>query len=241
MVTVRSRLPATWGICHHSRWLVLALASTLSAMSCGSSESVTERDFVARNDAERDARERMRFWVDAASRFIERPELSPATKQQLRAAVAGSRTALSRYNRLRQRGTTRATVMMPIQASAGAIVADDATGIGVADDILLIPLALAAIATHVLTDDTATSDEIGQAWNQTLDSIRNLGAVAAAAAAMTTDDIERRCMEKLHQCLENPWQPEWNREVFGHRKECRGCYRLCKSQAGTWPENKCPR
>ena len=49
------------------------------------------------------------------------------------------------------------------------------------------------------------------------------------------------CNKPLEECLENPWQPDWNREDFGPRKDCGACYRECKHAGGIWPEYKCPR
>jgi RHS repeat-associated protein len=48
------------------------------------------------------------------------------------------------------------------------------------------------------------------------------------------------CMAKLIECLENPWQPEWNVPDFGRRKDCGACYRECVHAGGDWPEYKCP-
>jgi RHS repeat-associated protein len=48
------------------------------------------------------------------------------------------------------------------------------------------------------------------------------------------------CDELLVECLENPWQPDWNRENFGPRKDCGACFRECKANGGEWPTYKCP-
>ncbi len=48
------------------------------------------------------------------------------------------------------------------------------------------------------------------------------------------------CDALLVQCLNNPWQPDWNKGDFGPRKDCGACYRECKHAGGVWPYYKCP-
>jgi hypothetical protein len=48
------------------------------------------------------------------------------------------------------------------------------------------------------------------------------------------------CRASMIACLENPWQPEWNRVRFGMRKDCGACYRECRHAGGRWPHYKCP-
>ena len=48
------------------------------------------------------------------------------------------------------------------------------------------------------------------------------------------------CDGEMVQCLENPWQPPWNRGLFGPRKDCGACYRECNNSGGVWPDYKCP-
>jgi RHS repeat-associated protein len=50
---------------------------------------------------------------------------------------------------------------------------------------------------------------------------------------------EADCSAKLIHCLENPWQPDWNWDDFGRRKDCGACYRYCIHN-GYWPTDKCP-
>jgi len=65
---------------------------------------------------------------------------------------------------------------------------------------------------------------------------------AAATAALTADAaIKAKCGANLETCLENPWQPDWNKGTFGPRKDCGACYRECVHALGIWPDYKCPR
>ena len=52
--------------------------------------------------------------------------------------------------------------------------------------------------------------------------------------------VEKMCAQLRDQCLSSPWQPEWNRETFGDKKDCLACFFNCKRH-NEWPEDKCPR
>jgi hypothetical protein len=153
--------------------VTLALVAVLT--NCISDSYITENEFVARTDEEREAKERIRYWVDAAETLLDDPNTPDESKERLREAIANTRATLSAYNNLRNRGAQRAMIIAPIQTSAGAIVADDATGVGMANDILLIPVALAAIATYLVTDAPPSQRELTWAWNRTLTSAGTLG------------------------------------------------------------------
>lgn len=218
--------------------VVVPLFAVLASCATGV-EQVHERSFVTHNDEEQEAKERMQYWVGAASKLLDNPGLSGEHKQKLEVAIKQARASLSRYSTLRGRGGIRAAVLAPIRVSAGAIAADDTTGVGLSNDVLLIPLALAAIATYVVTDAAASANELGASWNDALEQMRQLG-ILTAAAAMTVDELDGVCMSHMVHCLENVWQPAWNREDFGPRKNCKDCYLECKID-GKWPDYKCPR
>jgi RHS repeat-associated protein len=48
------------------------------------------------------------------------------------------------------------------------------------------------------------------------------------------------CAAGLAACLANPWQPDWNKDDFGRRKDCGACNRECMQNGGAWPTYKCP-
>jgi hypothetical protein len=62
-----------------------------------------------------------------------------------------------------------------------------------------------------------------------------------AIEAISRRKLEKMCYPPLYECLENPKQPEWNRENFGNRKACEACFNECMHQNGAWPDYKCPR
>jgi hypothetical protein len=70
------------------------------------------------------------------------------------------------------------------------------------------------------------------------------GLAAALSLLRGTDavggTVGGTCEQKLELCLDNPWQPKWNREDFGWRKDCGACYRECRHNEGSWPDYKCP-
>ncbi len=67
------------------------------------------------------------------------------------------------------------------------------------------------------------------------------GTIACRCPRTEKEDNDRReCNEKLIHCLENPWQPAWNRPLFGPKKDCGACFRSCKNNDGSWPLEKCP-
>lgn len=49
-----------------------------------------------------------------------------------------------------------------------------------------------------------------------------------------------KCEIQLERCLDHPWQPQWNRRLYGPRKDCRHCYDECKKHGELWPAYKCP-
>lgn len=68
-----------------------------------------------------------------------------------------------------------------------------------------------------------------------------LGILVAGLAAATYTVLSRdSCDIQLVNCLENVWQPDWNKEDFGPRKDCGACHRECKHAGGRWPYYKCP-
>ncbi|HEY2293945.1 MAG TPA: RHS repeat-associated core domain-containing protein [Thermoanaerobaculia bacterium] len=48
------------------------------------------------------------------------------------------------------------------------------------------------------------------------------------------------CDIQLERCLEHNWQPQWNRKLYGPKKDCRHCYEECKKHGELWPVYKCP-
>lgn len=165
--------------------ILVCLALTDLLSSCGSNGHITEQEFVSLSDEESQAIQLMRETVDQVRYLLDDPAIGESEKEALRAALSEARTALNHYVDLRSRGSTRAYVIAGIQMSSAGILADDASGVGLANDVLLLPLGLAAIATYVITDAKVSADKLGRAWNDTLDSIGKLGTTVDHVVAMT--------------------------------------------------------
>ncbi|MDI1442908.1 hypothetical protein [Polyangium sp. 6x1] len=66
-------------------------------------------------------------------------------------------------------------------------------------------------------------------------------AEEAVEAAGRRRAVQRRCQALLDECLDNVWQPEETRKIYGNKKDCRGCFMECKNHNGVWPDERCPR
>jgi hypothetical protein len=64
---------------------------------------------------------------------------------------------------------------------------------------------------------------------------------AEVVAEAISKKKEEACMRLNIACLENPDQPEWNRELYGGKKDCLSCYRRCINEKRGWPDEMCPR
>lgn len=219
--------------------LVFTISVTTLASSCVSAGHFTEDDFAARNDVEQDAKERIQHWVGVAKLLVNEPGISNEQINDLTAAIDATRSALSNYDRRRSRGAARAMIIAPIRASAGAIVADNATGIGVGNDVLLVPLALAAVAAYAITDARASSDELGQAWNSVLSTSGELGTkvdvVLSALTAVHSGERPPRddCIGNIARCLGTRLGDRGTGRSPGH-SICADCLEVCQGD-GTWP------
>jgi hypothetical protein len=92
-----------------------------------------------------------------------------------------------------------------VKASSAAIVADDATIVATGDDILLVPIALAAIATYILTNSRASSEEIAQAWRQVAQRIQELSTTLDQIVHLTSRgrQADIGIMEEVREILLN--------------------------------------
>ncbi|HYO58298.1 MAG TPA: hypothetical protein VEU50_36525 [Archangium sp.] len=102
--------------------------------------------------------------IAAAERLQHGEEISDEEREALTQSLEGARAALDRYRAARLDKTARAATIGTIGPAAAAIVADDATVVGVADDPLLIPLALAAIVAVIRSNAPSARDELARAW-----------------------------------------------------------------------------
>ncbi|TKD13300.1 hypothetical protein [Polyangium fumosum] len=52
--------------------------------------------------------------------------------------------------------------------------------------------------------------------------------------------VREKCADRLVECINDPYQPWWNRRVFGDKKQCEACNIACLNDGGAWPMRKCP-
>jgi hypothetical protein len=141
--------------------------------------------FVPFTDEEARAHERIRQLIAQAER-LDTAEISEAGRAQLKAAVKEAREALRAFIKLRGKGTRRDQSLSAIGAASVAILADDASGGGVVDDVLLPFCGIAAIAVIIATTAPASRDEIIEGWHRVggrLDQLSHTIETVAPTAA----------------------------------------------------------
>lgn len=69
----------------------------------------------------------------------------------------------------------------PLYAAGAAVLADDLSGMGVADDVFLPFVAIGLLVTYLATEGPAGPEALEQAWREVME---RLDAVAKTAAAM---------------------------------------------------------
>lgn len=107
--------------------------------------------------------------------------LDATERAQLEAAIASAEAALRSYEGLSAQGQTQTAMMGGLALAGGGIVADDATGVGVADDPLLIIVGLGMLATWLLTRSPPSDAQLQGAWSSLVDAIK---AVATAGEVL---------------------------------------------------------
>ena len=85
-----------------------------------------------------------------------------------------ARASLARYDGLRHQGGVQAVAMGGIRTACAGVLADDVVG-GFADDVLLIPLAFAALTTLILTSPRPSTEELSRAWDNVGRQVDDLG------------------------------------------------------------------
>jgi hypothetical protein len=66
-----------------------------------------------------------------------------------------------------------------------------------------------------------------------------LQALAHAAGCKSCGN-PNSCDKLYDACIDNPWQPTWNRGNYGPKKPCSDCYVICKNNESGLPFEKCP-
>jgi hypothetical protein len=159
------------------------------------------------------------------------------SRQELDRRIQRATEALSRYERLAQRGAPRKKAQGVLFVAGAAIVADDTTLIGTIDDALLPILAVGALATLILTHGPPTAPELDRAWQEVTAAMMAVGQeaerVKKAAARPRVLPARSNCQKHYERC-QDTYLGRPNSGSFG-KTICNECLDLCKSN-GFWPE-----
>jgi hypothetical protein len=83
----------------------------------------------------------------------------------------------------------------PLYATAGVLIADDATVVGAADDLLLPLVGLAILVTHVAVMNAPTTAELEAAWATVVSRAKELSHAAEAASSRRKPGCYCRCFK----------------------------------------------
>lgn len=166
--------------------------------------------------------------------------LSPEDRQRLTRAVEEADEASARYLQLLKQGDARAEAMAPLAVAGGGVALDDATGVGVADDVLLPFIGIAILVAYCRTQSPASSTELATAWEEV---IRRLEALARVA-----DQIRVARWTCVAQCNVQPIPgrapPTFPERVFGNgdgTSEAGACENAKRSATQSAPAGTYPR
>lgn len=110
-------------------------------------------------------------------------ELPEQQEQVLLTRLGDTERAFESYVRLVARGKAREEAKAPLYAAGGALIADDLSGAGAADDVLLPFVAAAVIMAHVKTLPPPSEQELAVAWAGFLASLQALAKATVDVAA----------------------------------------------------------
>ncbi|HEX2570761.1 MAG TPA: hypothetical protein VH877_14485 [Polyangia bacterium] len=215
--------------------LVLApLAAHASSPPAGSSQEPTADDLAMGRQQLAAAR--------SALAKLATLGVSERGRQELGQRIRRAEEALSRYERLTERGAPRKRAQGALFAAGAVLVADDTTLIGTIDDALLPILAVGALATLILTHGPPTVPELGQAWQEVTAAMVAVGQeaerVKKEAARPRVLPARSNCQKHFERC-QDTYLGRRNSGGFG-KTLCDACFELCNGQ-GLWPEALGPK
>ncbi|MCG8423119.1 MAG: DUF4157 domain-containing protein [Proteobacteria bacterium] len=129
---------------------------------------------------------RVRAEIAKAKAILE-DESVPLTEQEreeLAKTIHQAEADLRDYVDLANQGSTQKAGIGGLLAVGGAILADDATGVGVADDPLLILVGIGLAATWLFTRSPASSRELARSWQSLICSLEAIAAASTTVLAL---------------------------------------------------------
>lgn len=175
---------------------VIACLTVAPLGSCGSEERDWDRggdwwgpedEFTPMTDEEEQVLERIRYFLDAAERLDADPRIPAAVRAEMRQSVQETREALAELISRRQQGGARKETLSGLGVAAAGILGNDATGVGVADDPLLIGLGAAALAAIIVMNAPASKDDLAKSWRVVGRKLDHLGEFLRAAGEVVAD------------------------------------------------------
>jgi hypothetical protein len=191
--------------------LLLVIAFEARAQVSSNPESLEEMVSQARKHLER-----IRVELDA-----QKNSFDDAETKQIQARLKDVDKAVEDVARV-VHDSSRSRATTPMALAAGALLADDATGIGVADDVLLPVIALALVASYVKARMTTTSD-LEKASQHLLTSTQALMLSIEMALAKKKNDGKCSCKCASHNVGPMP----------RGRRTAAECEQLCKDEGFT--------
>ena len=176
----------------HSRMLLQWVAVVI-ATSCVGDASDSDEQFgpIPPSNAEEHAITDLTYAIKRDLDVLRNRPMSDEQKAQLDAAEARVRRALADLRDTHQRGAYRGVAMARIGGVSAALVADDATVVGVADDGLLILCGIAAVVAIVSTSAAASPQQLKKSWDELHSSLLELdAAITAVTAEVCTNPID---------------------------------------------------
>jgi hypothetical protein len=123
------------------------------------------------------------------------PKLTEDERRTLESRLNAAERALDAYVRVVTRGDKRAAATAPLYAAGGAVLADDVTGVGAADDPLLPIIGLGVLLAHAATSPPATDSEINKAWIALVAAMEAASATAVELARKKKAGCSCRCLK----------------------------------------------
>jgi hypothetical protein len=122
-------------------------------------------------------------------------ELEQADHALLSRQLAATEDALKHFVELENQQAKK-NRLPPLYATAGVLIADDATVVGAADDLLLPLVGLAILVTHFAVMNAPTTAELQAAWAEVATRARELSRTAEAASFSSKEGMQLRLLRQ---------------------------------------------
>ncbi|MEM9489410.1 MAG: hypothetical protein AAGC55_09710 [Myxococcota bacterium] len=174
----------------------------------------------------------LRVYAAEARRNLAR--LPAQERAALEPALVGHERALRRYDELAGRGRARQAALAPLVATGAFVLGNDATGVGLVDDVTLPFIALGLVAVVLATSAPASEGELGRARAAVVSSAQAVGRAMAkarlAGQSLSAPGTRQVCIDLYVDCQLN------SRRGFP-RRQCQACMDLCLGGGNIWPDS----